>query len=384
MKAELERLMNLDADALVAAAGGAFDDVTDGGRRPLVLLGAGQMGRAVHAALQSKPVKVICFADNDPTQWGRTVGGVPVISPRAAARDFGHEAVFVVAFQAEGVVLAREEARLSSLGARRICPFSHLFRKWPETSGWPCGTPSFYRQHQEDISETLGLFEDEVSRRQFLGHLRWRMIRDENALPMASPQDQYFCPDLVRLQDEECLVDGGAFDGDTIRAFLRDRCEAFARIHAFEPDPRSNAALRAYLSNLSVDLARKIVPYQAALGAEAGIVHLQAQGDHLSAVGAAGTPVQVMTVDELPRDVPVSFLKLDLEGSERSALAGSRETLARDRPALAVAIYHHPNDLFGLPLLLRRLCENYRFHLRTHNRFGLDVVLYGVPRERSL
>ena len=383
MRAAFDRLMEMGAEASISAAGAAYDAATEGGRRPLVLLGAGQMGRAVHAALLDKPVKVLCFADNDPTRWGQVLGGIPVFSPRAAARQYGEEAVFVVAFQAEAAVLGREEARLAAMGARRICPFSDLFRKWPETSGWPCGTPAFYREHQAALAQTLDLFEDEASRQQFLGHLRWRMIRDVDALPVGTPEDQYFCPDLVRLRDDECLVDGGAFDGDTLRAFLRARCEAFGRVHAFEPDPNSHAALRTFLACLPADLAGRIRPYQAALGAGAGVVHLQAQGDHLSAVGATGTPVPVMAVDDLPRDLPITFLKLDLEGSERPALAGARDTLARDRPVLAVAIYHHPGDLFGLPLLIRDRCEDYRFHLRTHNRFGLDVVLYAVPRERT-
>ncbi len=375
--------MEMEAEASVSAAGANYDAVTDGGRRPLVLLGTGQMGRAVHAALLDKPVKVLCFTDNDPTRWGRILGGIPVLSPRAAARHYGDEAVFVIAFQAEAAMLGREEARLAALGVRRIFPFTDLFRKWPETSGWPCGTPAFYREHRAELAETMDLFEDEVSRQQFLGHLRWRMIRDVGALPIGTPEDQYFCPDLVRLRDDECLVDGGAFDGDTLRAFLRARCEAFGRVHAFEPDPGSHEALRTFLAHLPTDLAGKISPYQAALGAGAGMVHLQAQGDHLSTVGVTGTPVPVMAVDDLPRDLPITFLKMDLEGSERPALAGARDTLAIDRPVLAVAIYHHPGDLFGLPLMIRDRCEDYRFHLRTHNRFGLDVVLYAVPCERT-
>ena len=36
-----------------------------------------------------------------------------------------------------------------------------------------------------------------------------------------------------------------------------------------------------------------------------------------------------------------------------------------------------------LPLLLSGLCRDYRFHLRTHNRFGLDAVCYAIPGERG-
>jgi FkbM family methyltransferase len=383
LRAALEVLLSCDAETLIAAAGEPFDALTAGGERPLVLFGAGQMGQAVYSALRDKPVSILCFADNDPTRWGGTIDGLQILSPREAARRHGATAVFVLTFQAGAAALARQEARLIVLGVRTVCPFALLLRKWPGACGWPHGTPSFYRSRREDLESALDLFEDEVSRTQFLGHLGWRALRDDRALPVGVLEDQYFCSELVSLKEDECLVDGGAFDGDTLRAFLRERCEDFARIHAVEPDPASFASLCTFVQKLPAEVSRRIFTYEAAMGMGTGTVHIQSQGNHLSTLGEQGTPVNTLAVDDLPGDQPITFIKFDLEGSERAALAGARRTIARDRPVVAVAVYHHPADLFELPLMAKDLCPDYRFHLRTHNRFGLDVVLYAIPIERS-
>jgi FkbM family methyltransferase len=357
--------------------------MVEGGKRPLVLFGAGQMGRAVHRALIGKPITAIAFSDNNPDRWGLTIGGVPVLSPKGAAEAYGRGAVFVITFQADAEDLAIQEAFLRGLGVKRVCPFTDLLRRWPETCGWHPGTPAYYAHHKEQIESALHLFSDEISQQQFLGHLRWRLLRDLEALPECSPRDQYFCNELIHLREDECFVDGGAFDGDTLRAFLRERGDAFGRVHAFEPDPGSFAALQSFVEGLPPGINKRIHTFSAALDAEVGTVHIEAQGDHLSSLGTHGLAVPALSVDGLPQDLPVSFIKLDLEGAERGALEGCRETLRRHRPLVAMAVYHHPGDLFKLPLFLAGMCRDYRFHLRTHNRFGLDAVFYAVPEERS-
>jgi len=55
---------------------------------------------------------------------------------------------------------------------------------------------------------------------------------------------------------------------------------------------------------------------------------------------AAGTPVQVVALDdflrELVPDLRVRLIKVDVEGMERAVLLGARQLIARDRPMLYV------------------------------------------------
>jgi hypothetical protein len=67
-----------------------------------------------------------------------------------------------------------------------------------------------------------------------------------------------------------------------------------------------------------------------------------------------GPTVAVTTIDrivselQLPR---VDFIKLDIEGAERNAMAGASTTIKTYRPRMAIASYHHSDDLEVLPPL---------------------------------
>ena len=74
---------------------------------------------------------------------------------------------------------------------------------------------------------------------------------------------------------------------------------------------------------------------------------------------------------------------MDVEGAERAALLGMRETLRRHRPKLLVSLYHHIEDYITLPLLIDELTGGgYTYHLRMHPYIpAWDVMLYAVPEE---
>ena len=63
---------------------------------------------------------------------------------------------------------------------------------------------------------------------------------------------------------------------------------------------------------------------------------------------------------------PCTYLKMDVEGAEREAIAGARQTIERDRPKLNIAAYHRSEDFFELPLLIHSLCADYALYLRHH------------------
>ena len=60
----------------------------------------------------------------------------------------------------------------------------------------------------------------------------------------------------------------------------------------------------------------------------------------------------------------VDFIKMDIEGSERKALLGAKETLRKFKPKLALSIYHKFSDFYKIPLLIKRLNPNYKIKIR--------------------
>ena len=88
--------------------------------------------------------------------------------------------------------------------------------------------------------------------------------------------------------------------------------------------------------------------------------------------------LEVTTVDEsVP--LPISFMKMDIEGSELQALRGAAHQIEENRPKLAVCVYHKPEYFLEIWKYLRKLLPESRFFLRHHSPDnGTETVLYAT------
>ena len=76
--------------------------------------------------------------------------------------------------------------------------------------------------------------------------------------------------------------------------------------------------------------------------------------------------VNMMSVDHMLRGDAATFVKYDVEGSEKQAIDGARQTISAHRPKLSVALYHRNEDMFAIPLQIAGLNRKYRFYMRHH------------------
>jgi FkbM family methyltransferase len=234
------------------------------------------------------------------------------------------------------------------------------------------------------VERVVELWEDEASREEYVAQLRWMTSTEFGPLPAHPTADTYFPEEIFRPGAEEVFVDCGAFDGDTIRAFLQRQGSRFREIVALEPDPENYAKLARYVETLPADVRRKIELRQLAVGARRELVRFMAAGSVSSRVDGEGTvEVQCEPLDEILTGRSPSYVKMDIEGAEPQALAGARQTILGHHPALAVCVYHRQEHLWEIPLHLRDLWDGYRFFLRRHgDEFG-DVVCYALPPASS-
>jgi Methyltransferase FkbM domain len=56
----------------------------------------------------------------------------------------------------------------------------------------------------------------------------------------------------------------------------------------------------------------------------------------------------------------LDFIKMDIEGMERFALQGARETIARFRPRLSICAYHLKDDFTVLSEIIRGIEPKYK------------------------
>lgn len=349
----------------------------------VVLFGAGRLGQLCARALARAGVPLRAFCDGSSRLQGTTVEGAEVLAPAEAARRFP-QALFVVAIwtgTARESMLERV-AFLRGLGCAHVTSYAPLV--WAhgaeEAPFHSFDLPTRTLAAAAPLRELAVRLADDASRRVFLAALRQRLrgIFDATA-PAAA---QYFPADIVRLSEDEVFVDGGAFDGDTLVDFLGRVGERFAHYHAFEPDAANRARLMARVQGLPVGVRDKITIHPLALHAESATLSFTDQGGPTSHVGTGGnTSVRGERLDAILAVQRLSFLKLDVEGAERAALAGAKASIIQHRPQVAACVYHEPNDLWEIPQRLAALLPNSRFYLRQHGFDGWETVVYVVPQK---
>jgi hypothetical protein len=114
-------------------------------------------------------------------------------------------------------------------------------------------------------------------------------------------------------------------------------------------------------------------------------------------IGAGATMQAVLTGDEqvemltLPlqsvdalvreRRIPhIDFLKIDVEGADLGVLQGAAETIRTQRPRLAIACYHKPDDLVTIPDFIASLGVAYTWYLQCSTMTDVDTVAFAVPQ----
>ena len=89
-------------------------------------------------------------------------------------------------------------------------------------------------------------------------------------------------------------------------------------------------------------------------------------GKSVTTVAAKMAEVKALPLDLVLAGARVDYIKYDVEGAEREAIEGSRETILSHRPALLVSAYHKSEDIFALPLQIHTLRPDYKLYYRRY------------------
>ncbi len=57
---------------------------------------------------------------------------------------------------------------------------------------------------------------------------------------------------------------------------------------------------------------------------------------------------------------------------------GAHDTILRDKPKLAVSIYHKYEDMVQIPLYIKSLVPDYKLYVRHYSNNACETVLYAV------
>lgn len=280
-----------------------------------IIYGAGMFGRNVFRILQQKGMEVLAFCDADIEKQGKKCEGVEVVSPQQLEKYPQAVILLAVWNQSKNI-----KNRLLQLGVK-----------------------------DERVIDCF-LVENYV---------------DKN---------QYFDNEIVKFKENEVFLDCGCFDFETSQIFA-ERCPDYKKIICFEPNADNQKKIQQKISQLSKERV-DLIPY--GVWNKRDTLYFGGSGSSAMVSESGEEKVEVVSIDEVIKK-KVTFIKMDIEGSELNALRGAARTILEYKPRLAICVYHKPEDILEIPAYILNLVPEYKLYLRHYsNYFATETVLYAI------
>lgn len=353
-----------------------FENILQG--KQLFFFGAGEYCKNFIPKFKQKE-KIIGILDNNVNKIGTFIEGIPVIgSEQLKHLDHDRTVVVITSSFIEDI-----EEQLKQNGIEYIFYYPFLDVSYIDQSIY-----KIIASHSEDILNSnyfdldkfdlakikilKDMLEDDLSREL----IDLIVIRRKNKCLFYGDirsKNQYFPKDIFVFSNSEVMIDGGAYTGDTVEAFKKFTGDSYKKIFAFEPDHTNYKVLCKNVKN-----DPQITCLNVGLWDENTFLRFSDFETESSVVSSDGaSEVEVRTIDSSVNE-KVTFIKMDIEGAERKALEGAKNVILRDKPKLAICIYHKKDDLWEIPLYLKQLVPEYKLYIRHHSNTIFETVLYAT------
>lgn len=331
--------------------------------KQIVIFGAGELGHKVYDALTEWKVFVKCFCDNNSYGKTDTRTGKKIISLNDLKGSMEDVFFLIAVFNDRGYMDVRQQLLdfgiksgdfVSAKVVAERCPISYL------------------EKNVEKYRKVYSLLEEPFSKEVYVSRIKKAYLDIGITQIVSNPGEEYFDKNII-LTDEEVFVDCGGFDGDTAMKFINRTNEKFKKIIIFEPEESKERLIKERMKNYRFDF------YKCGVWSKEGILKFNARGDIASYVSEDGdVEIKVKALDETVFEDAPTYIKMDIEGSEIEALKGCRNIIREYKPKLAVCIYHNPDDLFEIPIMIKEMREDYKLYIRQYADSIYETVCYAI------
>jgi len=341
--------------------------------RPLALYGLGGNFSRYWYWCRECGAQVSCVCDTH--KKGVSEVGLPILDMQELTLDFGDAVVLICSPRYNDEI--RQDLIQHGFASESII-------KCPDLQ-WNSESPLSFERCLKGYEWAFDFFEDSLSRQQILDRMRYYLM----GVPpqQNSACDVYYENGYIELQQGEIFVDAGAKFGETVEQFIskmKDAEKTYKKIYAFEPSPINYSATVERLSHIDgVEIVQKgLWSCEAVLSffehdqlRETSSFTTELFGSNCIQVPV--TSLDFFLKDVAPCDLP-TFIKMDIEGSEKEALKGAANTIKLAKPKLAICAYHKTEDIYELPQTILGIRDDYKFALRASNIYSpIEVILYG-------
>ena len=347
----------------------------------LFIYGTGNFSHRIASVLEKLDIQIVNFLEFDLSRAGEGV-----CSPNQI--EIKQDNVVVLGLGNPEANIRDISKNLKNLGFRVVLPVEivqYFFLNGIHFENyWLTGDLEIYARDEALINQAKSLFEEKKSLKLFDSILEYRTKSDLPNLSMPEPlHSQYMPSDLPWIEKKlpVSIIDCGAFTGDSIETFVREGL-TFENYFAFEPDSENYSLL---LDAIKTKNFAGIFPIRLATWSKSCIIKFQKSGGnnsgaHISdAVSNNLDRVLAVKLDDMFASQRIDLIKMDIEGAEKETLLGLIDTIKANTPFLAISVYHKPEDLWEIPILIDKISNNYSYFLRTYGEQTFDTVLYCVP-----
>lgn len=264
-----------------------------------------------------------------------------------------------------------------------------IFQKWPGYHNNLLGCPTVgIIDHVEQICECYNILNDEYSKQTYIAVLMYRLTYDARYLQAVYSTEAEYFEFFKNLSSDEVVVDCGAYTGDTLEQYLTYN-DTPRKYILYEPDKYNLEKLKAFIEDQKASEYTIVRDVGVADKNEIRFFrdNMQMGSSFQNAEDNKGVKTCVVSIDEDNKklDLPISFLKMDIEGFEKKALTGAKKTIEKYAPKMAICIYHSPNDLWDIILLIKEMkLPDPAFDVRHYQRYDFtDTILYVYGKETN-
>lgn len=341
--------------------------------RPIILYGLGFFGAVIVKNFAENGIEVKCFCDSkkrgiDPETK------LEILTPQELVEKYADANVVISVANPSTEKSVYDTILSLGFDGHRIFHFRDAYQFIRKSRVEQVSlTLEEFRNHLEGYERVYHFLSDNISRRIILETINSYLFHQ--LFTYDPPKESYF-PEEFHLSTNEVFIDGGLYTGDTTEEFIRRTNNQYSRIIGFDIDKKNLLEAHRNLDAVPrMDIVEKgLWDCTTVKCAELGIM----AGSNIK--DSAADRVELTSLDEMFAETSLeeypSFIKLDIEGSEKEALLGAKNIIKTAKPKLAVCVYHKPEDIYVLTELIHDINPQYKFFLRHYSPYIWDTVLY--------
>lgn len=357
---------------------------------PLYLYGAGYTARICLNALKNSGFKVEALIDDDVMKQGTIIDSYLVLSYQEFVKKCEDEkSIHVILTSIYGKQIYN---RVSCLPNVTIWEMYEWYMNILDQQGLACEKcceDKLLEEYKKNTDELKKYLADMESKNVYDAIYQYFKTNEISYLvDICTEEESYFTKEVKRyFQNKDLvLVDAGAYEGELLRSITASGLKV-KEWYCFELE-RNN------FERLKNNVERSILPDGMTCIVEnyglwnakkdMSVLNLGTASKVSALLQDSGNTdeqeiCKMNTIDEYFKNISIDMIKMDIEGAEMQALEGGINTIKRDRPLLAISIYHYVKDYYRIMQFLMDNLDGYLYYIRQHAMIYGETILYAIP-----